>query len=134
MLARFVLTAAPMFPDTPYHRREHGLPPGAPMPSMQIPAEVASPRCAPDEHRQTKIAAGLVQKSVDQTGFLLLAKFASPQVIERTLFDDASRRKISARQGITDAETKEVVLETGGFADKSGLSVDRASSRRRCLG
>src|SRR5438128_11829781 len=98
MLARFVLTTAPMFPHTTYHRREHRLPPRSPMPAMKIPAEVASPRCAPDKHRQTKIAAGLVQKSVDQTGFLLLSELAPPEIVEVALFDDAPRRKVTARQ------------------------------------
>src|SRR5690348_3886678 len=125
MLARLVLTFSFMLPDAPDERRQQRFPPPPRVPSAQVAAEIARPRRAANEHRQAAIAAGFVQKTIDEARLLLRAELALPQRIEVAILDDALCRKRSARQRVAEAETEEVVLKTGGFADES-----RAAARR----
>src|SRR5438105_15321478 len=92
------------------------------MPSAQVAAKVLRARRAAHEHRQSSIAADLVQKAVDEAGLLLDSELAAPEIIEVALLQDAARGEVPARQRVADAQPEEIVLESGGFADESRIA------------
>src|SRR5205823_3480269 len=67
----------------------------------------------------------LVQKTIDETGLLLRSELALPECVEIAILQDAARREVAARQRVADAQTEEVVLESGGFTDEARLAARR---------
>src|SRR6185436_13058217 len=80
------------------------------------------------EHRETGVAAGLVEKSIDETRLLLRRELAFPELVEVAPFEDAARREPAAGQRVADAESEEIVLKSRRLAD-----VARAVLRRQSL-
>src|SRR2546428_9000974 len=126
MLARLVQTAPAMPPHSAHNRREHRLPPSSLMPTAEVRAEIFGPGGVTDEHRQSEVAARLVQKAINQTGLLLLTELVLPQLIEVALLQDAARGEMSAGQRVSNAEAEEIILKTSGLADVARTAVGGA--------
>src|SRR5712691_10808230 len=126
MLARLVQTAPAMPPHSAHDRRQHRLPPSSLMPTAEVSAEIFGPGGLTDEHRQSDVAASLVQKAIDQTGLLLLTELVLPQLIEVALLEDAARGEMSAGQRVADAESEKVILKPSSLADVARIAVGGA--------
>ena len=96
------------------------------MPTAEVRAEIFGPGGVADEQRQSDVAARLVEKAIDQTDLLFLTELVLPQIIEVAFLQDAARGEMSAGQGVSNAEAKEVVLKTGGLADVARVAVSGA--------
>src|SRR4051794_26858091 len=119
MLARLVQTTALVAPHPPHDRSEQRLPPRARVPSAEVAMKILRTRSLPHEHRESRVAAELVEKSIDETRLLLQAELRAPQLVEIARLENAARGEIAARDRVADAEAEEVVLKAGGFADES---------------
>src|SRR5207253_10648464 len=108
------------------HRRQHRLPPRMTMPLAQIASKVARVRGLSHEHCESEVAARFVEESIDEAGLLFRPQLRAPQVIEVASFQNAAGSEVAAGEGIADAESEEVVLKTGGFADEARMIVGRA--------
>src|SRR5947209_6602100 len=119
VLARFVEATPVVPPDAAHQRRQKGLPPPPRVPSAEIAVKVLGSRRLADEHRQAEVAAGLVQKAVDETRLLLRGQLARPELVEVAPIEDATGGEIAAGQRVADAEAEEIVLKAGGLADEA---------------
>src|SRR5947207_12164255 len=108
-----------MLPHPAHDGGEGAFPPRPLMPRAQVSAEVLRRRRAAHEHRQTEVTAALVQETIDEARLLLRAELRAPQLVEIASFENAPRRKPAARQRVADAESEEVILKSGGFADEA---------------
>jgi len=106
VLGALVQTAPAMPPDAPDNRREERLPPPRLVPSAEISAEVSRARRLPDEERESRVPARLVEEAVDEARLLLLAQPGQPELVEVAPFDDAARGEMTACQRVADPSPK----------------------------
>ena len=85
-------------------------------------------RGLPHEHRQSEVAAGLIEEAVDETRFLFRLQLALPQLVVVALLENAARGQRAAGERVADAEAEEIVLKPRRLADEA-----RAVRRRRTL-
>src|SRR5947207_15619495 len=119
MIARFMQASSFVSPHAAHHRREQRFPPCVCMPSAKVSMKIFRARRLPHEHRKSRVAAELVEKSIDETRLLFRSELATPQLIEIARFENAARGEISARQRVANAESEKVILKSRCFADEA---------------